>query len=130
MISRLARAIGYPETVADDIDVFAFRVDGGAVIAEKTPYGLVLKKTLEIPFENLNVFAAYAAGRMLREEAVLAWDDRAERALLWREIPGRADAQTMKEAFEEFADSCDWWIQRVAEIDAPKSVFPDIMIRP
>lgn len=130
MICNLAAAIGYPEEVAEDTDVFAFSVDGGKVVAEMVASRLVLKRYLEIPFENLSVFASYAAGRVLREEAVLAWDDRAERAFLWREIPARADALAMKEAFEEFADSCDWWIQRAAEIHAPKSVFPDIMIRP
>lgn len=130
MICNLATAIGYPEEVSEDTDVFAFSVDGGKVVAEMVASRLVLKRYLEISFENLSVFASYVAGRMFREEAVLAWDDRTERAFLWREIPPRADALAMKEAFEEFADSCDWWIQRSAEIHAPKSVFPDIMIRP
>jgi hypothetical protein len=123
-------AVGYPEKVPDGTDVFMFRVDGREVAAQIQGSRLVLKSYLEIPFEELKVFASYAAGRMLREEAVLAWDDRAERAFLWREIPEKADAAAMKAAFEEFADSCDWWVQRAAEIDAPKSVFPDIMIRP
>jgi hypothetical protein len=129
-ISSLAMAVGYPEKVPDGTDVFMFRVDGREVAAQIQGSRLVLKSYLEIPFEELKVFASYAAGRMLREEAVLAWDDRAERAFLWREIPEKADAAAMMAAFEEFADSCDWWVQRAAEIDAPKSVFPDIMIRP
>jgi hypothetical protein len=91
---------------------------------------LILKLYLDVAYDDFPLFASYAAGRLLREEAVLAWDDRTERAFLWREIPENADASQMKAAFEEFVDSCDWWMQRVAEIDAPKSVFPDIMIRP
>jgi hypothetical protein len=129
-IARLAIAVGYPETVADGVGVYTFRVDGEEIVVQTLASRLVLKRYLDVPHDSLNVFASYAAGRMLREEAVLAWDERAERAFLWREIPEKADAAEMKAAFEEFADSCDWWAQRVAEIDAPKSVFPDIMIRP
>ena len=129
-VHSLAMAIGYPEKVPDSADVFTFSVDGGAIVAQCLDSRLILKLYLEISFEDLNVFAAYAAGRMLREEAVLAWDERAERAFLWREIPEKADASVMRAAFEEFADSCEWWLQRVAEIDVPKSAFPDILIRP
>lgn len=129
-ISSLAIAVGYPEKVADDVGVFTFSVDGEEIVAQSLSSRLILKRYLDVPFDNLSVFASYAAGRMLREDAVLAWDDRAERAFLWREIPEKAAAAEMKAAFEDFADSCDWWVQRAAEIDAPKSVFPDIMIRP
>ena len=129
-VSRLAMAIGYPEKVANDVTVFTFRVDGEDIVVQNLGSRLILKRYLDVAFDNLQTFAAYAAGRMLREEAVLAWDDRAERAFLWCEMPVKADVSQMKEAFEDFADSCDWWSQRVAEIDAPKSVFPDIMIRP
>jgi hypothetical protein len=129
-ISNLALAVGYPEKVADEAIIFTFRVDGGEIVAQSLSSRLILKRYLEVPYDKLQVFASYAAGRMLREEAVLSWDDRSERAFLWREIPKNADASEMKAAFEEFADSCDWWVQRTAEIDAPESVFPDIMIRP
>jgi hypothetical protein len=130
MISKLASAIGYPEKVADGSDVYAFRVDGWEIVAEKIGSRLVLKLYLDVAYDDLPLFASYAAGRLLREEAVLAWDDNAQKAVLWREIPPNADHPMMKDAFEDFADSCDWWVQRVMEIDAPKSVFPDIMIRP
>ena len=129
-IASLAIAVGYPEKVADGVEVFTFRVDGEEIVVQSMASRLVLKRYLDIPFDDLKVFASYAAGRMLREEAVLAWDDRGERAFLWREIPENSDASAKRAAFEEFVDSCDWWVQRVAEIDAPKSVFPDIMIRP
>jgi hypothetical protein len=130
MISKLASAIGYPEKVADGSDVYAFRVDGWEIVAEKIGSRLVLKLYLDVAYDDLPLFASYAAGRLLREEAVLAWDDNAQKAVLWREIPPNADHPMMKDAFEDFADSCDWWVQRVMETDAPKSVFPDIMIRP
>ena len=132
MISKLASAIGYPDKVADDgLAVYTFRVDGWEIIAENIGNRIVLKHYLDVTSDDLPQFASYVAGRLLREEgAVLAWDDKMQKAVLWREIPPQSDSSEMRAAFEEFADSCEWWMQRVMEIDAPKSVFPDIMIRP
>jgi hypothetical protein len=130
MISELANAIGYPEKVPDGSSVYAFRVDGWEVIAEKLAGRLVLKSYLDVGYDDLPLFASYAAGRLLREEAVLAWDDKAQKAVLWREIQQNANSSAMRDAFEEFADSCEWWMQRVLDVHAPKSVFPDMMIRP
>lgn len=130
MISKLAVAIGYPEEVADNSSVYAFRVDGWEIIAEKPAGRLILKCYLDIGYDDLPEFASYVAGRLLREEAVLAWDDKAQNAVLWREIPENANSAAMKEAFEEFADSCEWWMQRLSDIRAPENVFPDILIRP
>jgi hypothetical protein len=89
-----------------------------------------LKSYLDVGYDDLPLFASYAAGRLLREEAVLAWDDKAQKAVLWREIQQNANSSAMRDAFEEFADSCEWWMQRVLDVHAPKSVFPDMMIRP
>jgi hypothetical protein len=130
MISKLASAIGYPERVADGSPVYAFRVDGWELIAETMGNRLVLKRYLDVDYGDLPLFASYVAGRLLREEAVLAWDDKSQKALLWREIPPNANPSEMKNAFEEFADSCEWWMQRVLDIHAPKSLFPDVLIRP
>jgi hypothetical protein len=130
MISKLANAINYPEKVSQGLSVYAFRVDGWEIIAEKIGNRVVLKHYLDIGYEDLPQFASYAAGRLLREEASLAWDETAQKALLWREIPSKANLAEMEEAFEEFADSCEWWMQRVFDIHAPKSAFPDVLIRP
>jgi hypothetical protein len=130
MISKLASAIGYPEKVSQGLSVYAFRVDGWEIIAEKQAGRLILKSYLDIGYDDLPKFASYVAGRLLREEAVLAWDDKTQKAVLWREIPENSNPAAMKEAFEEFADSCEWWMQRLSDIRAPESVFPDILIRP
>lgn len=130
MIQKLANAIGYPDKVPDDVDVYAFRVDGGECVARKRGAGLILEHRLVIDSDDLAVFAAFAAGRMLREEAVFAWDDRAECAVLWCEVPPGADQARLRESFEAFLDSCDWWDQRSGEKNKPHSAFPDIMIRP
>ena len=130
MISKLAVAIGYPEEVADNSSAYAFRVDGWEIIAEKPAGRLILKCYLDIGYDDLPEFASYAAGRLLREEATLAWDESAQKALLWREISPNANLAEMKDSFEEFADSCEWWMQRALDVNAPKSVFPDVLIRP
>ena len=36
----------------------------------------------------------------------------------------------MQRAFEEFCDSCDWWLERVEEFSAPEPEIPPLMIRP
>jgi hypothetical protein len=130
MISKLASAINYPEKLSQDLSVYAFRVDGWEVVAEKIGNRIALKHYLDIGVDDLPQFASYVAGRLLREEASLAWDESAQKALLWREISTNANLSEIKAAFEEFADSCEWWMQRVLDINAPKSVFPDVLIRP
>ena len=130
MISKLASAISYPEKVSQGLSVYAFRVDGWEIIAEKLAGRLILKCYLDVGYDDLPKFASYVAGRLLREEAVLAWDDKTQKAVLWREIHENSNPAAMKEAFEEFADSCEWWMQRLSDIRAPESVFPDILIRP
>lgn len=130
MIATLADAIGYPERVLDGTRSFAFRIDEAIIIAEYTGSRLVLRHELDVSTEDLVQFAIFAAGRMLREEAVLGWDERSEKAFLWREIPSRLDAADLRSAFEDFCDSCDWWDSRVGELHIPRTVFPDIMIHP
>lgn len=130
MIKRLATAINYPEQVPERATVFVFRVDGGNIIAEIVGRRLVVKRVLEIDDEDLPRFAEYAAGRLLREEAVFAWDERAEQLILWQELPMQARPAEIVTAFEDFVDSCDWWLQRANERQMPPTVFPDILIRP
>ena len=81
---------------------------------------------------HLPRLAEYAAGRLLREDAVLAFDQRSGAAILWREVDGSADERTLQRAFEEFADSCDWWRERIDMQGGAQeaSVFPEMMIRP
>lgn len=130
MIGQLASAIGYPEQVPDQATVYAFRVDGEEYRAEVIGNRLVMKRVLAIAETDLPRFAEYAAGRLLREEAVFAWDDRAEQAIVWQELPMQEPRSVIVSAFEDFIESCEWWLQRVNELQTPPTVFPDILIRP
>ena len=68
--------------------------------------------------------------RILKEEAVLAWDERASVCILWQDVQDNAEGAELTRFFESFMDSCDWWLARAVEMNAPPAPFPDIVIRP
>jgi hypothetical protein len=131
-VERLLRAIGYPDRAPEAALSFTLLVDGVEIVASEEGGMLRLVCRLTDDAAHLPRLAEYAAGRMLREDAVLAFDQRSGAAILWREVDGSADERTLQRAFEEFADSCDWWRERIdmqgGAQEAP--VFPEMMIRP
>ena len=132
-ISKLARAIGYPDEIPPRASVFPLQVDDGEITAMEMDGRLVLQAVLASCGENaalLETLASYAAGRILREEAVLAYDPQSDSVLLWQPAPADADAMQLREFFERFTASWDWWRARVQEILSPKPTFPEVMIRP
>ena len=70
---RLLAAIGYPERIPNTDEPFTLRVDGREVFVEESAGHLVLSITLTEDESMIPTLAAYAAGRMLREEATLAF---------------------------------------------------------
>lgn len=105
------------------------RVDGAEVSAAVTGDRLVLSQRLTGEADKLPALAGYAAGRMLREEAVLAYGDGA--VFLWQDASADASEQALVRLFESFMDSCDWWRARVdASRAEEKTEFPEMMIRP
>ena len=129
-IGLLLSAIGYPVRVPQSGLFTTLLVDGLEIVVRDTGRGLRLESRLPGDDSSLPRLAGYAAGRMLRDDAVLSCD--AGGAFLWREIPSGADAGTMQSVFESFADSCDWWRARLEEADAGggASQFPEMVIRP
>ena len=129
-IRSLATAIGYPEEVNTASESFVFSVDGGRVEASVERGRLVLVRELASSGDiDLAQFAGYAAGRVLREEAVLAYDPTDDRLILWQDMPADADAGLLRRFFEVFAASCDWWLARV-DGASPASPVPEMTIRP
>lgn len=131
-INRLLSAIDYPERPAAGAASASLLVDGCTVVAEDVDGRLRLVCRLTDDADDLPRLAAYAAGRMLREDAVLSAD--ASGAFLWQEAPAGADERRLRRLFEAFADSCDWWRARVearppasAASDSP---FSETIIRP
>jgi len=131
-IRRLAAAIGYPEEVSEDAVSFAFQVDGTAVFASTEGARLVLRCVLvtEPDEETLAKFAGYAAGRLMREEATLAWDPRENALILWQDCPPSADDELLRRFFAVFLMSCDWWAARAGETGEEYQSIPEVMILP
>ncbi len=129
-LNALAKAIDYPEEVPLGSVSFAFSVDGGVIEATVAKDRLVLVRDLAAAADvDLASFAGYAAGRTLREEAVLACDPATDRVILWQDLPATADAALLRRFFEVFAASCDWWLARVRGAEAAAAI-PELMIRP
>ena len=129
-VNRLCEAIAYPDAVPEAPASFILEVDGADVTARILGHRLVLSKVIDRNESDLPRLASFAPGRMLAEEAILAWDERAATCILWQAVPENADPATLVDFFEKFMDSCDWWTARAVELNAPPVVFPDIMIRP
>ena len=130
-VARLAAAIGYPDPVREDETVFTLKVDGGEMRASEERGQLVLSRELAVEEEQLPRLAGYAAGRLIKEDAVLAWDPQREAALLWQQTPASSSDGQLKLFFEVFAASCDWWAARLSEENREEShSFPQMMFRP
>ena len=130
-IDRLAEAIGYPDRIPEGAPTATLRVDDTEVLASVVGDRLVLSQRLTDDAGKLPALAGYAAGRMLREEAVLTYGDGA--AFLWQDASADAGGQELVRLFESFMDSCDWWRDRVAERrDEGAAGMPlaEMMIRP
>lgn len=130
LLKKLCDAIEYPEPPPANAMSFVMRVDGSNVLARQQGSKLILSKVIDQQENNLEKLCSYAAGRILKEEAVLSWDDRSEACILWQSCSANADAAELKSFFETFMNSCDWWVARAVEMGAPPPVFPNIVIRP
>lgn len=132
-LERFVQVLGYPGGVPAGARTFTLLVDGGEIEAEERDGRLLLTKALrtaeagESP--DLALLAGYAAGRMLKEEAVFAWDAVRETPILWQDVAAGADAAQFRRFFEVFTASCDWWEARVREVRDHQRV-PEMMIVP
>ena len=129
LVQRLSELIGYPERVPEGAFSFGFIVDGESVEARQAGGALLLvwRFPEKAPVQRL---AELAPGRILREEAVLAWDAPSKRAILWQVSAKGADDRSLVATFQEFLDSRDWWMNAVEELTAPKPTLADLVIRP
>ena len=130
-IGRLIDAIGYPERAPEGAASFTLRVDGMEIMAEERDGRLILSRVLTDSDDLIPTLSGYAAGRLLREDAVLAADPNTRGAFLWQDAPATADAQSLVRLFETFLNSCDWWRSRiVGETTNTSESVPEMMIRP
>ena len=129
---RLEAAIGYPTgETSPEGGVLPLLVDGGRVEVRESGGRIVLSRTLgKFDDDGLKRLAGYAAGRILKEDAVLAWDPGREELFLWQDAPSGASDSQLKRVFDVFCASCDWWLARAGEENVSKERVPDTMIRP
>ena len=135
-IEKLAEAIVYPEEIpaeaksyvfaVDDFDVRAV-VEGGRVMLS----GTVCTPTKDLSGEEMLVkLSEYAAGRILKEEAVLAWDPDSDSVILWQEFPEKAELNDLRRFFEVFTASLEWWRDRAATEEEVQPPLPEFVIMP
>ena len=111
-IEKLIDAIGYPERAPEGALSFMLRVDGAEISCEESGGRIMLSMRLDADEAHLPTLAGYAAGRMLKENAILSWGDGG--AFLWQDASADVSAQELLRLFETFANSCDWWRERVS----------------
>lgn len=135
-IEQLANAIGYPDDVPPGCRDYVFTVDDYEIRAQEANGRLRLTATVFTPArdgsedERLTELATYVPGRILKEEASLAWDPDSDSLVLWQEMPTAVDANDLRRFFDVFAASCDWWAERVRQAGSSAPVFPQMVIRP
>lgn len=129
-VERLLGAIGYPEPAPAGATKFTLKVDGGEMLAYEDGGRIVLERALPATDEQLADLAGYAAGRLLREDAVLAWSPERECPILWQASAANAGEVQLKRFFEVFAASCDWWLARCTPDEGPSGAYPQMVFRP
>ena len=131
-LEHFLRSVGYPDRVQEGSSSFTMRVDGMEVVAKEASGRIVLSYSLSGDSAIVPTLCSYAAGRILREDAVLACDKSS--ALLWQDVSASSGEREMVRFFETFVDSCDWWRERVDALSggATASTAPDdaMVIRP
>lgn len=131
-IERLVKVVGYPpDEIPAGATAASLVVDGRPFTAREDAGRLVLSCVLaeEPEDETLERLSGYALGRMLKEEATLAWDPAASRLLLWQAVSSAVSDSVLARFFEVFATSADWWFARVRD-EASVARIPDMVIRP
>lgn len=133
-VERLLHAIGYPERMSGGSMPFALRVDGMEILADEMDGRAVLSYVLANDDSLIPALAGYAAGRMLEEDAVLAYSAPGHQTFLWQDAPQDAGARDLVRLFETFMDSCDWWRERVGALRGGDEGVPEadmsMVIRP
>ena len=131
-LDHFLKSVGYPDRVPEGSSSFTMRVDGMGIVAREANGRIVLSYSLSGDFAIIPTLCSYAAGRIMREDAVLSCDNSS--AFLWQDVPSSSSEREMVRLFETFVDSCDWWRDRVdaLHVGTAASSAPDdaMLIRP
>lgn len=110
-IERFLNTIGYPiEEIERTEGPVSLLVDEMTVKVIENRGDLVLRFSLgSIEEVNAAEILGFAAGRVLKEAAVVAFDPESEEIFIWSKIAANASDAKMTKVFEEFMTSCEWW---------------------
>ena len=78
------------------------RVDGMEIVAKEASGRIVLSYSLSDDSSIVPTLCSYAAGRILKEDAVLSCDKSS--AFLWQDAPTSSSEREMVRLFEPFVD--------------------------
>ena len=125
------RIVRYPEAEAslDGRTMLVF--DGQPVLFHEEHGALTLQ--MELPalpddadkrHETLLNLTSYAMGRSLKDDAILSYDTKSKRLLLWQTLKGVIDDETLVSTVESFLSTGEWWRQRLQAPQAVPSAVP------
>ena len=135
-IEVLAKAIGYPDELEEGASKAVLAVDDRDIGVSVIDDRFRLTATVFLAprdgsgDETIVRLAGYAAGRILKEEAVIAWDPDAESLILWQEFPADASEADLRRFFEVFMASLEWWLDRAEDRTEPAAPMPEYVIMP
>ena len=74
--------------------------------------------------ETLLNLTSYAMGRSLKDDAILSYDTKNKKLLLWQTLKGVIDDETLVSTVEAFLSTGEWWRQRLQAPQAAPSAPP------
>ena len=131
LTEKFMRIVRYPEAEAslDGRTMLVF--DGQPVLFHEEHGALTLQ--MELPalpddadkrHETLLNLTSYAMGRSLKDDAILSYDTKSKRLLLWQTLKGVIDDETLVSTVESFLSTGEWWRQRLQAPQAVPSAAP------
>jgi hypothetical protein len=125
------RIVRYPEAEASPDGRTTLVFDGQPVLFHEEHGALTLQ--MELPalpddadkrHETLLNLTSYAMGRSLKDDAILSYDTKSKRLLLWQTLKGVIDDETLVSTVESFLSTGEWWRQRLQAPQAVPSAAP------
>lgn len=133
VVNRLIESIGYPkDEILPGAGSVTLKVDAFQLGAYESAGRLVLTYELKKEPEegDLRKYAQFAAGRILREDATLAYDPNKDAIILWQAVDAQSGSAILRSFFEDFTHAVDWWRERAQEAETKAPEFPDMVFRP
>lgn len=133
VVSRLIEAIGYPkDEILPGAGAITLKVDSYQLTAYESAGRLVLVYEIKKEPEegDLRKYSQFAAGRILREDATVAYDPNKDAIILWQAVDAQSGSAILRSFFEDFTHAVDWWRERAQEAEMKAPEFPDMVFRP